>query len=194
MEGLGDLLRKGEEDVTFDSLARASGVPVRTIYRYFENKEALFGAFWGWVNQAIDMPAVPTNAGEVVSHIPALFAAFDRGEALVRAMIHNPHGPSVRVANADQRRMKFAGALADILVQLPEKDGEKLLASVTVLCSASGWESMKDNWQLSSDAAAEAAQWAVKALIEDARKRARMSSAEGWAEERFDFTIGDYSS
>jgi AcrR family transcriptional regulator len=191
MEGLAGLLRKGDEEVTFDLVARESGVPVRTIYRYFENKEMLFRAFWCWMNEAIKMPASPTNAEEVVSHIPSLFAAFDRDEALVRAMIHNPYGRSVRVANAEARRAKFAVALNELLGLLTEKDARGLLASVTVLCSASGWESMKDNWQLSGGAAAEAAQWAVTALIDDARKRVRMPDRA--VEERFDVITGDHS-
>jgi AcrR family transcriptional regulator len=77
MEGVASLLRRGS-DVTFDLVARESGVPQRTLYRYLENREALFGAFWGWVNELIEMPALPTTPEEVISHIPALFAAFDR--------------------------------------------------------------------------------------------------------------------
>jgi AcrR family transcriptional regulator len=170
MEGVAGLLRRGS-DVTFDLLARESGVPQRTLYRYFENREALFGAFWRWVNELIEMPALPKTPDEVVSHIPALYAAFDRDEALVRAMMHDPHGRAVRAANAEARRRKFQEALKPVVDTLPEAEATRLLASVTVLCSATGWESMKDNWQLSGVTASEAAQWAVKALIESARSR-----------------------
>jgi hypothetical protein len=86
-------------------------------------------------------------------------------------MMHDPHGRAVRLANADARRQKFSEALKPLIEMLPETEATRLLASVTVLCSATGWESMKDNWQLSGAAAAEAAQWAVKALIDDARRR-----------------------
>jgi AcrR family transcriptional regulator len=170
MEGVAALLRRGN-DVTFDLVAKESGVPQRTLYRYFENREALFGTFWRWANELIEMPAHPTTPDEVVSHIPALFAAFDRDETLVRAMMHDPRGRAVRVANADGRRRKFAAALKPIIETLPNAEATQLLASVTVLCSATGWESMKDNWQLSGAAAAEASQWAVRALIEDVRSR-----------------------
>lgn len=172
MEGLAALLRGGEQEITFDLLARVSGVPVRTVYRYFENKEALFAAFWTWVNQAIEMPPPPADAEEILLHIPMLFAAFDRDEALVRAMMHNPHGRDARARNAEARRTKFAVALAAVLDPLAEGTRQNLLATVTVLCSASGWESMKDNWRLSGTAAAEAAQWAVKALLDEAHRNA----------------------
>jgi AcrR family transcriptional regulator len=180
MEAVAALLRKGTTDVTFDLVARESGVPQRTLYRYFENKEALFGAFWRWTNAAIDMPATPKSPQEVVEHVPALFAAFDRDEPLVRAMLHNPYGRAVRLAHAEARRKKFAEALKEVTDSLPDDAGRRLLAAVTALCSASGWETMKDNWELSGEAAADAAQWAVRALIDEARKPAA-DSARGRA-------------
>src|SRR5688500_12842392 len=97
MEGVASLLRRGS-DVTFDLLSKESSVPQRTLYRYFEDRETLFGAFWLWVNELIEVPPPPSTPEQVISHIPALFAAFDRDEVLVKAMMHDPHGRSVRVA------------------------------------------------------------------------------------------------
>jgi AcrR family transcriptional regulator len=177
MEALALLLRRGSDDVTFDLVSRESGVPQRTVYRYFENKEALFGAFWRWVNESIDMPALPSTPSGVVDHIPALYAAFDRDEPLVRAMLHNPYGRAVRLAHAEARQQKFRLALRPALEALPPEAGRNLLASVTVLCSAVGWETMKDNWKLSGPSAAEAAQWAVRTLIEAAAKPSKSAKA-----------------
>ncbi len=175
MTALAAVLRTDAE-VTFDVLARESGVPVRTLYRYFPNKEALFAAFWPWMNERLEVPARPRTADEVVAHIPELFAAFDRDEKLVRAMLHNPYGREVRIANAAARREKFADALREVTATLSPVATRRFLAAVTAICSASGWESMRDNWGLSGPAAAEAAQWAVHALINEARGRARTRS------------------
>ncbi len=179
MEGIASLLRKESGEVTFELVARESGVPQRTLYRHFENKETLFGAFWRWTNAAIDMPPAPKSPQEVVAHVPALFAAFDRDEPLVRAMLHNPYGRAVRLAHAEARRNKFAEALREITDTLPTDAGRRLLAAVTALCSASGWETMKDNWELSGEAASDAAQWAVEALIDEARNLAAEGSVRG---------------
>jgi len=173
MAALAAILRRGGEDVTFDLVSRESGVPARTLYRYFENREALFGAFWRWVNESIEMPAVPTTPEEVVGHIPALFAAFDRDEALIRAMLHNPYGRAVRLAHAEARRAKFSLALRGILEALPADSRRNLLASVTALCSAAGWETMRDNWRLGGASAARAAEWAVRALLDAASAEAK---------------------
>jgi AcrR family transcriptional regulator len=172
MEALAALLREGS-DVTFEHLSRESGIPVRTLYRYFENKEALFAAFWPWLNKKIDVPDRPRDAGELIAHIPGLFDAFDRDEPLVRAMLHHPHGREARLAHAAARREKFAEALSEVTRGMPTAEGRRLLAAVTALCSASGWETMKDNWALSGPAAAEAAQWAIHSLINEARRGTR---------------------
>ena len=169
MEALAALLRDGD-DVTFELLSRESGIPVRTLYRYFENKEALFAAFWPWLNKKIDVPDRPRDAEELLAHIPGLFDAFDRDEPLIRAMVHHPLGRDVRLAHAAARREKFAEALREVTSGMPAAEARNLLAAVTALCSASGWETMKDNWALSGPAAAEAAQWAVYALINEARR------------------------
>lgn len=172
MEALAALLRENR-DVTFELLARESGIPVRTLYRYFENKEAVFAAFWPWLNSQIDVPVRPRDPQELVAHIPDLFAAFDRDEPLVRAMLHHPHGRDVRLVHAVARREKFADALEEVTREMPAAEASSLLAAVTALCSAAGWETMKDNWELDGPAAAEAAQWAVRALLNEARREPR---------------------
>lgn len=184
MESVAELLRQGEAAVTYDLVSRMSGVPQRTVYRYFEDKDALLGAFWRWVNARLEMPALPTTPDEIVEHIPLLFAAFDRDEALVRAMLHDPYGRTVRMAHAEARREKFRAALRPILGSVTARVGRQLLASITALCSASGWESMKDHWGLSGAAAAEAAQWAVRALLDAAMVSDGVSDARPRAPER----------
>jgi AcrR family transcriptional regulator len=176
LRGLAALVRRSSDEVTFELVSTESGVPLRTLYRHFANKEALFAAFWRWANEAIEMPERPTNPEDLVAHIPALFAAFDRDEPLVRAMLHSPHGRSIRLAHAQARRHKFEQALRPVTDALPEASSQRLLASVTALCSAAGWETMKDNWGLSGSAAAEAAQWAIRILIDEARGQARTNA------------------
>jgi AcrR family transcriptional regulator len=172
MTALAKILRSGT-DVTFDAVAREAAVPIRTLYRHFPSKEELFATFWPWMNERIEMPSRPKTVDEMIGHIPQLYAAFDRDEPLVRAMLHSPHGRQIRNATAAARRDKFSTALTEVTSGLTAYETLKLLAGITAICSAAGWESMKDNWGLSGPAAADAAQWAVTALINEARGRKR---------------------
>lgn len=170
MQALAALMRGGA-NVTFELLANRSGVPLRTLYRHFSSREVLLGAFWEWVNRHVEMPPLPETPEEIVSHISALFAAYDRDEPLIRAMIHDPHGRAVFLDKGGARRESFSKALMPILDALPAPEARGLAVSVTVLCSPAGWESMKDNWRFTGVDAAAAAQWAVRSLIEEARRR-----------------------
>jgi len=165
MRGVAELLQHGEGDLTFRRLAAASGVPERTLFRYYPTKAALLAAFWEWLNGKLQMPDQPRSPEEFAAKVPELFAAFEAGDLLVRAMLHDPNGRETRLAHAPQRRARLRLALQDLLSGLEHEAQVNLLASVQLLASAAGWESMKDNWNLTGEQAARAAQWAVNALL-----------------------------
>jgi len=175
MRGLADLLASASGDVTFRALSQASGVPERTIYRHYATKEAVFSEFWMWLNTRLGMPAPPKSPEDLVEQVPVVFAAFEAGEPLVRAMLHDAHGRATRLAHTEARRAKLRDALGDILVALEPADQRRLLSSIQVLFSAAGWENMKDYWDNTSDQAADAAQWAIRALIAQAQRKIRQS-------------------
>lgn len=164
MQGLAGLLTAGE-DVTFRALAQVSGVPERTLYRYYPSKDALLAAFWIWLNDRLGMPPPPRSPRELIDNIATIFAAFAAGEPLIRAMLHDPHGRATRLAYAEARRQRLRDALGPVLTPLDGPARTRLLASVQVLISAAGWETMKDYGCVTSQEAADAAQWAVAALI-----------------------------
>jgi AcrR family transcriptional regulator len=172
MRGLADLLTSGR-DVPFRALAAASGVPERTAYRHYASKEALFSAFWRWLNERLGMPATPKSPQELIDQVPALFAAFESGEPLVRAMLHDPHGRATRLATTAARRTRLNTALEEVLEVIAPSDRTRLLASVQVLISAAGWETMKDYRGLTTAEAADAAQWAIRTLIAEAHRHGR---------------------
>jgi AcrR family transcriptional regulator len=167
MQGLAGLLTRGE-DVTFRTLAESAGVPERTLYRYYASKEALLSAFWLWLNNRLGMPAPARSPDELVSNIAKIFAAFAAGEPLVRAMLHDPHGRATRLAQRDVRRQRLREALQPVLEPLDAVTRKRLLVATHALISASGWETMQDYGRVTSAEAADAAQWAVTALIAQA--------------------------
>jgi AcrR family transcriptional regulator len=170
MHGVAAIIEAGD-DLTFKALSRASGVPERTLYRHYPTREAVLAAFWAWLNARLGMPPPPVSAEALVGSVPALFAAFEADERLVRAMLHDPQGRATRHAQAEARRARLLDALAEVLAPLDATGRRRLLASVQALASAATWESMKDNWDLSAEEAGDAAQWAVAALIEQVRNK-----------------------
>lgn len=165
MRGLADLLEEGEKDLTFETVATASGVPLRTLFRHFPSKEALFQSFWTWVSDALRPPAPPRDATELHAYISGLFASFDANAALVRAMLHNPHGRATRLAHRQARQAKIEASLAEAGRGLNTEAARDLAAAVATLCSATTWEALQDECGLSGPEAARAVQRAVAALV-----------------------------
>jgi AcrR family transcriptional regulator len=173
LSGLGKLL-ESETAFSFRALAEVSGIPERTLYRYFPSKEILFEAFWEELNRSFQLPDAPRSLDALLARASHVFAEFDAKEPLVRAMLHDPNGKKVRVANAPLRRREFRAALAEELDfdSLTSAERTRLLASVQLLLSAAGWESMKDYWGLDGPEAAKAVRWAISALCDQAKRDA----------------------
>lgn len=172
MHGLAGLLTSGTE-VTFRNLAAAAGVPERTLYRHYPSKDALLAAFWIWLNDRLGMPPPPRSSKELIDGIAAIFGAFAAGEPLIRAMLHDPHGRATRLAHAEARRKRLQTALAPVPIDATLR--KRLLTALPALISAAGWETMQDYAGVTSKEAADAAQWAVAALIAAAQRPEKSS-------------------
>ncbi len=178
MQALASLLTAGAGEVTFRALANASRVPERTLYRYYPNRDQLFGAFWTWLNDRLGMPPPPSSPDELIAGITRIFAAFSADAPLIRAMLHDPQGRATRLAHSEARRKRLRTALEPVLEPLAAAERKRLVAAIQALISAAGWETMQDYCQLTSQEAAETAQWAVAALIAAAKDRAAARPAK----------------
>jgi AcrR family transcriptional regulator len=166
-----DLMLAGEVQITFQALSRVSGIPERTIYRHFPHKDAVLDAFWRWLNDDIAVPNHPETPDDLVPYTRALFAAFDRREGLVRAMLASPSGQRLRDTHSSARHAKFDRALAPLAARLSEQNRQTLCAAVEAICSAPGWNSLTAS--AGTAQAAEAAVWAIEALLARAHRDAR---------------------
>src|SRR5688572_23447582 len=64
------------EDISFASVAAEAQVSVRTVYRHFSTKEALFDAHWRHINSEIKLPDIPQNESELLKMIPEVFERY----------------------------------------------------------------------------------------------------------------------
>lgn len=173
MRAMAAAIVAGHDDVTFQALAKASGVPERTLYRYYPAKGELSSAFWVWLNERLGMPPPPQSPEELLAQVPEVFAAFDKDEALVRAMLHDAEGRATRLAKISARRQKLEKALGEVLEGLESAQRRRLLAGVQALFSAAAWETMKDYCGVTASEAADAAQWGIGVMIAAARREAQ---------------------
>jgi AcrR family transcriptional regulator len=90
---------KADGDVTFARVASASGIPERTVYRYFATRGELLGAVIPRLNQQIYPLSRPRTLAEVGPFVAQVFAMFDAHAGVVRAMLTHPEGRRALLAD-----------------------------------------------------------------------------------------------
>lgn len=160
------LLGQGDaDDVTIDMIAAEAGIQKRTIFRHFENREALFDAFWVWLNRKLDLSTLPQTAEDLVAGPKTAFPRFDEADGVIRASIHSPSGRAMRVRATAARRDAFAAALASHLSGVEPAAAQRAEALAHLLYSAPAWEVLKDYGGMTGTQAGYAAAWALDLIL-----------------------------
>jgi AcrR family transcriptional regulator len=176
LDGLAEQLsQEGARELSIPKVAARAGVSVRTVYRYFPTREALLDALSDWVNDKLGhVTKQPETADELVALPDALFPAFAANAELLRAQMASPAGRQLRLRAATRRRQAVERALGPITAGLDAVGARRAGAAVHALFSDSTLLHMKDVWGLDGYEAAQAATWALRLLVAELRKRARL--------------------
>jgi AcrR family transcriptional regulator len=160
------------EEVTIPLVARRARVSLRTVYRHFPTREALFDAWSEWIDESlrIQLHSYPEEAARLPAFARELYRSYDESEPLVRAMLSSNAGRAVRERSRRRRQRAFKRAMRELTDGLDERQRARVLAVVYLLVSAPGWQAMRDQWGLDCEEAGKAAAWAVRVLIEEVRR------------------------
>jgi AcrR family transcriptional regulator len=160
------------EEITIPRVAERARVSIRTVYRYFQTREALFDAWGDWIDQSLrlQLHAYPETLDELLELPPRLYRAYDDNESLVRAMMNGRAARNVRVRTRRRRQRAFEQALDGVTASLEPEERRRVLAVIYLLNSAPGWQAMRDQWDLDGVEAGKAAAWAVRVLVDELRR------------------------
>ena len=175
MQGLERLLIDGR-DVTFAGLAVSSGVQERTIYRHYANRAALYEAFWAWVHDRLGQ-ITASNLSELLSQTRSVMTNFDANEALIREMIRNPEGQSIRQTANDWRTKMFLSIVAQEAPELDAAELRRTAALVGLMFSAPTWQMLRDYWDMEGAEAGDTAALGIQLIIEAAKARAKTAQS-----------------
>jgi AcrR family transcriptional regulator len=172
------------DEVTVPIVAMRARVSVRTVYRHFPTKEALFDAFGEWAeeNLRLVVHSYPETLEGVREMAPELYRMYDERETLVRALL-SKRGQEIRARTRGRRLKTFEKALQELTRDLEPAERRRVLAVVYLLVSAPAWQAMRDQWNLTGDEAGKAAAWAVRVLTDELRRNPA-SIKEGDDDER----------
>ena len=107
LEAMAGCACRGEEveEVTVPLVAMRARVSVRTVYRHFPTKEALFDAFgeWGEEHLRLVFLSYPETLEELREIAPALYRGYEDHAPLMRALL-SKRGQEIR-ARTRRRRL-----------------------------------------------------------------------------------------
>lgn len=159
-------------ELTIPLIARRARVAVRTVYRHFPTREALFDAWGDWAgeNLRLIVHAYPDTLEGLREFTPSLFQAYDDNEPLVRALLNSAAALELRRQTRRRRRMQAERALEEVTAALSPEDRDRAVAVIYLLISAPAWQAMREQSGLSGAQAGEAAAWAVRVLTDELRR------------------------
>jgi AcrR family transcriptional regulator len=158
-------------ELTIALVALRARVSVRTVYRHFPTKEALFDAFAEWAeeNLRLVVHSFPETLEALVGMAPGLYRAYDENEPLMRAML-SKRGQEIRTRTRPRRLRAFEQAMSGLTARLVPAERRRALAVVYLLVSAPAWQALRDQSGLDRVEAGRAAAWAVRVLTEELRR------------------------
>lgn len=154
------------------AVAERAQVTEVTVYRHFPSRELLLKGLWEHLNRKdgvrVGMPESPTD---LLAKFKPLLASFDASPARIVARVTTAQGRAARASLDPERREAFLGVVALAAPALPESEQAKAAAVLQLLYSAYGWLSLREQWDLSGQPAAEALGWAADVLLADLKSR-----------------------
>src|SRR5689334_24883006 len=123
LSAVAELLELGEADeLTVPAVAEASGVSLRTVYRYYPTREELLEAAGRWIGDELLKHPYPRGLDEVADLYEAGAGDFDEHPGLVRAMAYSQLGRQIRGYRRRERIEALGRSLRDELPGLSDTE------------------------------------------------------------------------
>jgi AcrR family transcriptional regulator len=172
LSAVADLLEdESGEELTMARVAAASGVSLRTVYRYYATREELLAEAGRWIGNELFQHPFPRDLDETAELFRIGCADFDERPGLVRAMALSQLGREARGHRREGRLAAIREALHNEVGDLPEDELRRAEAVLAYLHNMLAYTTMREESGLSGEEIGEAAGWAIRTLVADLRRR-----------------------
>jgi AcrR family transcriptional regulator len=172
LSAVADLLEADPaEELTMPRVAAASGVSLRTIYRYYATREELLEAAGRWVGNELFRHPYPRDLDETAELFRVGCVDFDQRPGLVEAMAFSQLGRQARSHRRVERVDAIRQALRNEVGDLPEDELRRAEAVLAYLHNMLAYTTMREENGLSGEEVGEAVAWAVRTLVADLHRR-----------------------
>ena len=169
-----DLLEHGAAaELTVPAVAEASGVSLRTIYRYYPTREELLEAAGRWIGDELLEHPYPRSLDEVADLYEAGARDFDERPGLVRALAFSELGRHVRGYRRRERLETLRRALRTELPALSDAELRRAEGVLAYLHNMLAYTTLREENGLSGPEIGEAIGWAIRTLVADLKEQDR---------------------
>lgn len=174
LSAVAELVERGEpEELTMPDVAAASGISLRTIYRYYPTREKLIEAAGRWIGNELMRHPYPRTLDEVADLFEVGCPDFDKRPGLVRALALSRLGRRVRGYRRRERLGAISRALRDELAAAPQAEIRRAEAVLGYLHNMLAYTTLREESGLDGEEIGRAIAWAIRTLINDLRRRYR---------------------
>jgi AcrR family transcriptional regulator len=167
------------DDIAMPQVAEQAGVSLRTLYRYFPTREAMFDAVGDHVVGRLGLPRQIGGADDLV---PVFLESAQRGAQspqLVRAMLWTRLGRRARSSHRRRRVDAITAALAEVTSHLPAAEARRREGAIVYLDSLPAWITVSEECGLSAEDARLGIAWALGTLVAALRRENQAATAAG---------------
>ena len=176
LSAVADLVERGElEELTVPAVAEASGVSLRTIYRYYPLREDLMEAAGRWIGDELLKHPYPRDLDEVADLFEAGCRDFDERPGLARALALSQLGQRVRGYRRRERLEAIGRALREEVGGVDEQELRHAEAVLAYLHNIVAYTVLREECGMSGEEIGRAIAWAIRTLVEDLRRKDRRS-------------------
>jgi AcrR family transcriptional regulator len=174
LEALVRTMASGLAALSIPAVAREAGVSIPTIYRHFGSKQGLVEALNPYVlAKAGLMPdQLPETPADFEPMARRMFRNLAGMDLTLRAAMASELGQQVRQATMPRRLGVIREVVGRFAPDLSEGDRDRIANLALILMSTPAFHAYKDYLGLGPDGSAELVSWAVRTLIDGARKHA----------------------
>jgi AcrR family transcriptional regulator len=157
--------RDDPDDVAMPQVAADAGISLRTLYRYFPTREAMFDAVGDHVVARMGLPSQIEGADDISRVFLESARRGAQSPQLVRAMLWTRLGRRARSPHRRRRVESITGALTEVTSHLPPDEARRREGALVYLCSLPAWITVSEECGLSPEDARQGIAWAIDTLV-----------------------------
>lgn len=169
---IAELERRSVDDVSMADVARAAGISLRTLYRYFPDRASLLHAAGEHLFGSLGVPVDITGPDDITASFRDAASRLSTRPELTRALLRTSAGRATRSAVRPRRLEAIRAALEPLTATLDADTARWATAVIAHLCSTASWVDVSDESGLDDADAQRAVSWAIDVLVERLRAHA----------------------